>query len=106
VIVNAISERFGADIVLLDMQDVSLVADYFVICSADSPPQFKAVLDAVDKQAKVVGGRCLRVEGKSDSGWVLLDYGSVVVHVFDPELRVYYNLEELWKQAQLVVRIQ
>jgi ribosome-associated protein len=105
-IVTAISERFGADIVMLDMQDVSLVADYFVICSADSPPQFKAILDAVNKQAKAAGGRSLRVEGKADSGWVLLDYGAVVVHVFDPELRAYYNLEELWKQAQLVVRIQ
>lgn len=105
-IVNAISERFGADIVMLDMQDVSLVADYFVICSADSSPQLKAILDEVDKQAKAAGGRCLRVEGKADSGWVLLDYGPVVVHVFDPELRAYYDLEELWNQASLVVHIQ
>jgi ribosome-associated protein len=106
VIVNAITERLGSDIVMLDMQDVSLLADYFIICNADSTPQFKAILDEVEKQAKASGGRRLRVEGEPSSGWVLLDYGAVVVHVFDPELRAYYNLEELWKQARLIVRVQ
>jgi ribosome-associated protein len=106
VIVDAIEERLGSDIVMLDLQDVSLLADYFVICSADSPPQFRAILEEVEKRAKTAGGRRLRVEGEPDSGWVLLDYGAVVVHVFEPELRAYYNLEELWKQARLVVRIQ
>jgi ribosome-associated protein len=104
--VDAITERLGSDVVMLDMQDVSLLADYFVFCNAESPPQFKAILDEVDKQARTAGGRCLRVEGEASSGWVLLDYGAVVVHVFDPELRAYYNLEELWKQARLIVRIQ
>jgi ribosome-associated protein len=104
--VDAIAERFGSNIVLLDMQGVSLLADYFIICNAESTPQFNAILDEVEKQAKAAGGRRLHVEGKADSGWVLLDYGSVVVHVFDPELRAYYNLEELWKEARLVVRIQ
>jgi ribosome-associated protein len=106
VIVDAITERLGTDIVMLDMQDVSLLADYFVICSADSEPQFKAIIDEVEKQAKAAGGRRLHVEGQPGSGWVLLDYGSIVAHIFDPELRAYYNLEELWKQARLVVRIQ
>lgn len=105
-IVDAVAERLGSDIVLLDMEEVSLLADYFVICSAESTPQFKAIVDELEKQAKEIGARRLRAEGKADSGWVLLDYGSVVVHVFDPELRDYYDLEGLWKQAQLVVRIQ
>jgi len=106
VIVDAITERFGTDIVMLDMQDVSLLADYFVVCNAESIPQFRAILDEVEKQAKAAGGRCLRTEGEPSSGWILLDYGAVVVHVFDPGLRAYYNLEGLWKQARLVVRIQ
>jgi len=106
VIVDAIAERLGSNIALLDMQDVSLLAEYFVLCSADSTPQFKAILDEVEKQAKAAGGRRLHVEGQSSSGWVLLDYGSVVVHIFDPELRAYYDLEGLWKKARLVVRIQ
>ena len=103
---DAITDRLGSDVVMLDMHDVSLLADFFVLCNAESPPQFGAILDEVQKRAKAVGGRCLHVEGEPDSGWVLLDYGYVVVHIFDRELRNYYNLEELWKQARLVVRIQ
>lgn len=91
---------------MLDMQGVSLLADYFVLCNADSPPQFKAIIDEVDKQTRAAGSRRLHVEGEPDSGWVLLDYGAVVIHVFDPDLRAYYNLEELWKEAQLIVRVQ
>jgi ribosome-associated protein len=103
---DAIAERFGSDIIMLDMRDVSLLADYFVLCNAESEPQFRAILDEVQEQTKAAGGRCLHVEGEPASGWILLDYGAVVVHVFDPELRAYYNLEELWKEARLVVHIQ
>lgn len=103
---DAISERLGSDIAMLDMQDVSLLADYFVVCNAESTPQFGAILDEVDQQAKAAGGRRLRVEGEPSSGWVLLDYGSVVVHIFEPELRAFYDLEDLWKEARLIVRIQ
>jgi ribosome-associated protein len=106
VIVDAIAERLGSNIVLLDMQGVSLLAEYFVLCNAESTPQLRAIREEVEKQAKAAGGRLLHVEGDSTSGWILLDYGSVVVHVFDPKLRAYYNLEELWKEARLVVRIQ
>jgi ribosome-associated protein len=88
------------------MDGVSLLADYFILCNAESKPQFRAILEEVEKQAKAAGGRRLHVEGEAESGWVLLDYGAVVVHIFDPELRAYYNLEELWKAARLVVRIQ
>lgn len=105
-IVDAIAEKLGSNIVMLDMQGVSLLADYFVLCNAESTPQFGAILDEVDKQVKAAGGRLLHVEGKAESGWVLLDYGSVVVHIFSPDLRAYYDLEELWKEARLVVRIQ
>ena len=91
---------------MLDMQDVSLLADYFVICNAESTPQFRAIVEEVEEEAKTAGGRLLRTEGEPSSGWVLIDYGSVVVHVFDPELRAYYNLEGLWKEARLVVRVQ
>jgi ribosome-associated protein len=106
VIVDAIAERLGSDIVLLDMQEVSLLADYFILCNAESTPQFKAIVDEVQKQVKAAGGRLLHIEGESTSGWILLDYGSVVVHIFGPKLRTYYNLEDLWKEARLIVRIQ
>jgi ribosome-associated protein len=104
--VDAISERLGSDIAVLDMQGVSLLADYFVLCNADSTPQFRAILDEITKQARTAGARPLHVEGQPASGWVLLDFGSVVVHIFDPDLREYYDLEDLWSSARLVVRIQ
>jgi len=88
------------------MQEVSLLADYFILCDAESSPQFRAILEEVEKQAKAAGGRRLHVEGEPESGWVLLDYGAVVVHLFDPELRAYYDLEGLWQKARLVVRMQ
>ena len=91
---------------MLDMQQVSLLADYFILCSADSAPQVRAIREQVHDDATAAGARCLHVEGEPQSGWVLLDYGSVVVHIFDPELRAYYDLEGLWSKARLVVRIQ
>jgi ribosome-associated protein len=91
---------------VLDMQSVSLLADYFVLCTAESSPQCRAILDQVREQGQAAGARVLHVEGEPESGWVLLDYGSVVVHIFDPELRAYYDLEGLWNKARLVVRIQ
>ena len=91
---------------MLDMQEITLLADYFILCNADSMPQFKAILEQVDDRATAVGGRRLHVEGQPDSGWVLLDYGQVVVHIFEPRLRAYYNLEELWNKARLVVHVQ
>jgi ribosome-associated protein len=91
---------------MLDMQDVSLLADYFILCNAESKPQFSAIMDEVQKEAKQAGSRLLHAEGDPGSGWVLLDFGSVVVHIFAPELREYYDLEDLWSKARLVVRIQ
>lgn len=103
---EGVSDRLGSDIIVLDMRDVSLLADYFVLCSAASPPQFQAIVDEVEKRAKAAGNRHRHAEGDPESGWVLLDYGSVVVHIFEPEVRVYYDLEGLWKQAPTVVRVQ
>ena len=88
------------------MEDVSLLADYFVLCDAESQPQFRAILDEIGDRTRAAGTRRLHVEGEAASGWVLVDFGSVVVHIFDPELRAYYDLEGLWKKARLVVRIQ
>ena len=105
-VVNAITDKKGSDIVVLDLRSVSLVADYFVICSGESERQVKAMVDEVIEQIKGEGVRPLSTEGNSSSGWLLLDYGSVVVHVFSPIMRSYYQLEKLWSDALVVVRIQ
>lgn len=101
------SDKQASDIVMLDLRRVSLLADYFVICSGESERQINAIQDDIieelrDKERR----RPLRREGRSSSGWVLLDYGDVVVHIFAPAERDYYRLEELWSEASPVVRVQ
>ena len=104
--VNAAADKKASDIVMLDLRPVALVADYFVLCDGQSSRQLRAISDAIAQSLKELGERPLRVEGKPDSGWMLLDFGAVVAHVFSPELRAYYDLEALWKEAPIVVRMQ
>jgi ribosome-associated protein len=101
-----LEERQGADIVLLDVHELTILADYFVICSANSERQLRALSGDISKQLKGAAGRPLNVEGEPESGWVLIDYGDVVVHMFLPDARAFYGLEDLWHAAQTIVRIQ
>jgi len=106
-IVDLASDKLASDIVLLDIRGVSLIADYFVICTAGSDRQTSAILrDLSDKLIEEFGRKPLHTEGKGDSGWVLLDYGDVIVHIFSPQQRSFYNLEQLWATATPVVRLQ
>jgi ribosome-associated protein len=91
----------------LDIRRVSLLADYFVICSGASERQLRAIVDEIlEKVKKEAGVVPLNVEGVPSSGWVLVDYGDVIVHIFAPSLREYYSLEKLWSEATMVVRVQ
>ncbi len=105
-IVDVISDKKGEDIVLLDTRSISFIADYFVIATAESDRQLKAIADDIQKQRKAESVLPLGVEGKPASGWVLLDYGSVIAHLFSPEMREYYHLERLWSEAPVIVRMQ
>ena len=100
-------DKQAVDIVLLDIRPVSPVADYFVICSGTSERQLTAITkditEALKRETRLTP---LHTEGNAASGWVLLDYGDVVVHLFSPEEREYYRLEELWGAALPLVRIQ
>jgi ribosome-associated protein len=104
-IVDIASEKQAVDIVLLDTQDVCSFADYFVICSGESNRQLKAIIDAISEQLKQENIKPMHEEGTPDSGWVLLDYGSVIVHIFDSFQRDYYQLEKLWENAPTKVRV-
>lgn len=85
----------------LDVREISLLADYFVICSGNSERQINAIIDEViDKEENQVSVR--RVEGKDGGKWVLIDLGDVIVHVFSASERAFYNLEKLWSDAPLV----
>jgi len=88
--------------VVLDVRGLSGVADYFVVLSADSDRQAAAIADAVDERLEALGATRLGAEGRSGGGWVLLDYGDVVVHVMGPETRKFYDLEGLWADAPRV----
>jgi len=105
-IVNTIADKKGSDIILLDIRSISLLADYFVICSGESERQIQAIVDEITERMKKDGVRPLHIEGDTPSGWVLMDYGDVIVHIFAPAVRSYYELEKLWSDASMVVRIQ
>lgn len=106
-IVNMLEERQAADIVLLDLRELTPLADYFIICTAESERQGKALQENVAVELKSEHNvRPLSTEGEPASGWVLLDYNSVVVHIFSPEARAFYRLEEAWKAAAVVLKIQ
>lgn len=101
-----LEERQASNILLLDVREVTILADYFVLCSGNSERQLRALSGDLSKQLKGDVGRPLSLEGEPESGWMLIDYGDVVVHLFLPEVREFYDLEELWSAAQTVVRIQ
>lgn len=105
-IVDIIADRQGSDIVLMDLRAVSLLADYFVLASADSRRQLRAIMDTVQETLHKSQTNPLRVEGTPESGWIIMDYGGVVVHLFDPEARAFYRLEQLWKNAPIVLHMQ
>ena len=94
------------DIVLLDIRQLTSFAEFFVICTAETERQMKAVADEIDEKLGKAGVTLLRSEGTPDAGWVLLDFGDFLVHVFSPSQREYYRLERLWSGGIPVVRIQ
>jgi len=104
--VEAASDKQAIDIALLDARGVCSFADYFVICSGETGRQIRTIYDEVGQALKKEGILPHHREGALDSGWLLLDFGDVIVHIFAPFEREYYQLDELWSQAITVVRIQ
>lgn len=101
-----IADKKGEDVLLLDIQGISILADYFVIGSTASERQARAIIEDIKQETKrAFDVRPLHVEGEPATGWVLMDYGDVVVHLFAPETRAYYDLEGLWREGQVVVRM-
>lgn len=101
-----LEERKGMDILLLDIRAITILADYFVICTANSERHLRALAEDLPRQLKGDIDRPIGIEGEPESGWVLIDCGDVVVHLFSADRRVFYDLEGLWKEAQKVVHIQ
>jgi ribosome-associated protein len=104
--VNALEEKKGEDILLLDIREVAPLADYFVICSGTSDRMLDALVDAVQRAVKTKHKIRPRLEGAPGDGWILADYGDVIVHLFSPDKRHFYRLEELWNQGKVVLHLQ
>lgn len=103
--VDIISGKKAGNVLLLDMHGVTLLADYYILCDGSSTRQINAISDELIEKLKKAGSKSAQVEGTPESGWVLVDFGSVVVHIFSPEQRAYYHLEELWQEAAIVMRM-
>lgn len=101
-ITETILTKKGFNIKILDLKKLSAFADYFVICSASSDTQVKAISDAIEKELRDRGIKTYHREGYEALNWVLLDYFDVVVHIFKTEARDFYNLEKLWGDAKVI----
>lgn len=102
--VDVLSDRQAEDIALLDISRSVTFTDYFVIATAQSPLQFNALAEHLEKELKKEGHELRHREGSAQNGWMLLDFADIIVHIFSPDQRAYYRLEELWGRTTPVVR--
>ncbi|MEX2394407.1 MAG: ribosome silencing factor [Actinomycetota bacterium] len=97
--VLAAADKKATEIVVLDVGPFLAITDHFMICSAGSDRQVKTIAEEVERKLKVEGRAPIRTEGSAETGWILVDYGDFVIHVFSDQARAYYDLERLWKDA-------
>jgi ribosome-associated protein len=90
------------DILILDLRTLTYIADYFVICSGSNSTQVGAIADGIGHSLGIAGVHPSHVEGETEAKWLLMDYGDVVVHIFEEQTRMYYSLEKLWGEAPRV----
>ena len=100
VIIDALQDKKAEDIRVIDISNVSVIADYFVIASGSNTNQIQAMVDNVEEEMFKAGFDDPKVEGYNTASWILLDYKDVIVHVFDEESRSFYNLERLWRDGK------
>lgn len=99
---KAIDDKKGQDIKVIDIHNVSVIADYFVIASGTNSNQVQAIVDNVEEQLGRAGFEAKQIEGNLNSSWILMDYGDVIVHVFDEENRLFYDLERIWRDGKVL----
>jgi ribosome-associated protein len=101
-----LEDKKGEDIILMDIQEQAIFAEFFVICTGTSDRMLQALADSAIEQVKQKYALKGRVEGSAREGWVLVDFGDVLLHLFSPDRRDYYRLEDLWSQAKILLRLQ
>lgn len=102
---KALADKKATDITVIDISELSVVADYFIIASAENVRQTEALCDNVEEVLGRAGYECRQIEGKSSGNWILMDYNDVIVHIFDKENRLFYDIERIWKDGRRVVDI-
>lgn len=106
-LVETILDKKGSEITLLDLREQAVFADYFLICNGENDRQLRSMANSVAQDAKQKGSaQAKSVEGSPEAGWVLVDFGDLLVHLFSPGMRHYYDLEGLWDDAHVVMRMQ
>ena len=98
-VIECLQEKKAEEVTVLDLRNLTSFTDYFVICTGESEPQVKTIFKKVEEKMSAEGIRCHHLEGRSENGWVLMDYNDFVVHIFLTEKRQYYELERLWADA-------
>ena len=99
---KAIDDKKGQDIKVIDIHNVSVIADYFVIASGTNSNQVQAIVDNVEEQLGRAGYEAKQIEGNRRSSWILMEYGDVIIHVFDEETRLFYDLERIWRDGKVL----
>lgn len=105
-VVNALEDKKAENILLLDIKDVSAFTDYFVIANGTSDRMLESLSKATEEALKKGHAARVRAEGYARDGWILIDAGDVVIHLFSPDQRNYYRLEELWSQGKILLHLQ
>ena len=100
--VKALEDKKGEDIRVIDIHGVSVLADYFVIADGSNASQVKAMADNVEEELGKAGHECRQIEGYQTAGWILMDYGDLIIHVFDEENRLFYDLERIWRDGKVL----
>lgn len=99
---EALDDKLGQDIRILDIHEISVLADYFLIAHGNNSSQVQALIDSVDEKLSKMGYPAGKVEGKRDGNWILIDFGRIIVHVFSKDARLFYDLERIWADGKAV----
>lgn len=103
VVTEALEEKKGIDIRVIDIREISVISDYFIIASGNNKNQMQALCDEVKEKMGKIGIFPKQIEGYEQAGWILLDFGDIIVHLFDPENRSFYDLERIWRDGKILM---
>ena len=103
---RALDEKKASDISVIDISGLSVLADYFMVASADNLRQTAALADNVEEKLEKAGFHCRQIEGRAGAGWILMDYNDVIIHIFDKENRLFYDIERIWSDGKKILDVE